>query len=113
MNNKTFGNMGEAQAFHYLVKNDYKILETNYTTKLGEIDIIAKKDNVLVFVEVKKRTTARFGLPREAVTPFKQHKIKLVASYYLQRTKSYDNVCRFDVIEIIGEEINHIQNAFI
>ena len=113
MNTKIPGKIGEAVAFNYLKQNDYKILETNYTCKMGEIDIIAKKDEIIVFVEVKARTTAKFGLPREAVTLYKQHKIKLVATYYLQKTKNFDKICRFDVIEILGENINHIQNAFL
>ena len=112
MKSKIKGRIGEAKAFYYLKEHNYKILETNYTCKLGEIDIIAEKDDVLVFVEIKARTTAKFGLPREAVTAYKQHKIKIVASYYLQKTKNFDKVCRFDVLEILGENINHIQNAF-
>ena len=112
MNTKIAGNSGEAQTFNYLIQNDYKILETNYKCKIGEIDIIAQKDNIIVFVEVKKRSSAKYGLPREAVTQFKQHKIKMVATYYLQKTKNFDKNCRFDVIEILGESINHIENAF-
>ena len=113
MNTKIPGKIGEAVAFNYLKQNDYKILETNFTCKMGEIDIIAKKDEIIVFVEVKARTTKKFGLPCEAVTPYKQHKIKLVATYYLQKTQNFDKICRFDVIEILGENINHIQNAFL
>ena len=113
MNTKIPGKIGEVVAFNYLKENNYKILETNYTCKLGEIDIIAQKDDIIVFVEVKARTTAKFGLPREAVTPYKQHKIKLVATFYLQKTKNFGKICRFDVIEILGGNINHIQNAFL
>ena len=112
MNTKILGNKGEALAKEFLKKQKCKILETNYSNKLGEIDIIAEKDDVLVFVEVKARTTLKFGLPRESVTAYKQHKIKMVASYYLQKTKQFNKVCRFDVIEILGDKINHIQNAF-
>ena len=113
MNTKIPGKIGEVVAFNYLKENNYKILETNYTCKLGEIDIIAQKDGIIVFVEVKARATAKFGLPCEAVTPYKQHKIKLVANFYLQKTKNFDKICRFDVIEILGGNINHIQNAFL
>ena len=112
MNTYIPGKIGEARAFNYLKENNYKILIINYKCKLGEIDIIAQKDDVLVFVEVKARTTLKFGLPRESVTAYKQHKIKMVASYYLQKTKQFNKVCRFDVIEILGDKINHIQNAF-
>ena len=71
--NKIVGNIGESMAIFYLQKNKYKILDTNYKTKFGEIDIIAKDaDDRIIFVEVKARNTARFGYPREAVTTQKQ-----------------------------------------
>lgn len=113
MNTKVLGSQGELLAKNYLLKNKYKILCTNFTCVLGEIDIIAQqKDKTIVFVEVKARTTKRFGLPREAVTPYKQNKIKKVALFYLQQTKNLDKNCRFDVVEILEDNINHIQNAF-
>ena len=66
--NKQKGNIGEALAYNYLLKNGYKILETNYKTSIGEIDIIATNDeNRIIFIEVKRRETAKFGYPREAV----------------------------------------------
>ena len=68
MRNKIFGRCGEAVAFNYLIENNYKILNTNFSCKLGEIDIIAQKDDYIVFVEVKARTSKLYGLPREAVT---------------------------------------------
>ena len=113
MDNKKLGNIGEALAFNYLVKHKYKILETNFSCVLGEIDLIAKKDDIYVFIEVKCRTTTKFGLPREAVTLYKQNKIKNVAKFYLQKVKGFDKVCRFDVIEVLDNKINHIINAFI
>ena len=113
MNTKIPGRQGEAVAFNYLIENNYKILSTNFTCKIGEIDIIAQQKDVIVFVEVKARSTSKFGLPREAVTPYKQRKIKMVATYYLQKTKNFNRSCRFDVIEILDGKINHIVNAFI
>ncbi len=113
MENKILGNMGEALAFNYLVKNKYKILEKNFSCCIGEIDLIAQKDDMYVFVEVKCRTTKKFGLPREAVTPYKQNKIKQVAKFYLQKVKGFDKVCRFDVIEVLDDKIEHIKNAFV
>ena len=113
MEHKLYGNAGEATAFYYLKENGYKIIKTNFVCKIGEIDIIAEKDNMLCFIEVKARNTAKFGLPREAVTYAKQRKIKMIASYFLQKTKMFDKICRFDVIEILGDKIEHIQNAFI
>ena len=112
MNTKILGLSGEVQARQFLLDNGYKILETNYTTKIGEIDIIAKINDVTVFVEVKDRQTKRFGLPREAVTPHKQNKIRMVAMQYMLSHKLMDSKVRFDCIEILGDNITHIQNAF-
>lgn len=110
---QTLGAMGEQQANQFLKQNNYKILQTNYKNKLGEIDIIATtKTGVLVFVEVKTRTTAKFGLPREAVTMHKQQKIRQVATLYLQQKHKLNQPVRFDVIDIWDNEITHIKNAF-
>lgn len=112
MNTKFLGVLGEAKAKQFLIDKGYKILETNYTTKLGEIDIVAKTGEITVFVEVKDRETKRFGLPREAVTPYKQRKVRLVAMQYIQSHKLLDRPVRFDCIEILGDTITHIENAF-
>ncbi len=113
MNTKILGNTGEVVAQQYLKKNKYKIIDTNFSCKLGEIDIIATKNDVIVFVEVKSKSSKKYGLPREMVTFYKQNKIKLVASYYLQKNSAFNKNCRFDVIEILDGQINHIENAFI
>lgn len=110
--NRVVGVIGESQAEKYLKKKKYKILNKNYKTILGEIDIVAKDKKTIVFVEVKKRETYQFGRPSEAVDEHKQQKIRNVALYYLKQFKLFDNPCRFDVIEIVGDEINHIENAF-
>ena len=112
MNTKILGVEGETLAKQFLIEKGYQILETNYTTKIGEIDIIAKQKDVIVFVEVKDRQTKRFGLPREAITPYKQRKIRLVATQYLQSHKAIDKRARFDCIEVLGDTITHIENAF-
>ncbi len=111
------GNKGfyfEEIAKRYLLINKYIILDTNFLCKFGEIDIIALKDGVLIFIEVKGRKNVDFGYPSEYVTPVKIKKIISTAKYYLMK-KNYDDVkCRFDVIEIIidKKEINYIENAF-
>ena len=112
MNTHIFGNQGEALAKKYLIKNKYKILETNYKNTIGEIDIIAKDKDTLVFVEVKARNSTRFGLPREAVTVYKQNKIHKVALGYLKFTHNMDAKIRFDCIEVLGDEVTHIKNCF-
>lgn len=104
----------EEVARRYLVDKKYVILDINFLCKFGEIDIIALKDGVLIFVEVKGRKNIDFGYPREYVTPTKIKKIISTANYYLMK-KKYDNIqCRFDIIEIVSnsKEINHIENAF-
>ncbi len=110
--NRKTGAEGEALAAKYLKKKGYKIVETNYSCKLGEIDIIAERKSVIVFVEVKTRTSAIFERPCEAVTPFKQMKIRQTAQFYLKEKRKLESDCRFDVIEVLDNEINHIENAF-
>src|SRR5690348_10664811 len=99
---KQIGNSGEEEAVNYLQKNGYKIIQKNYRCKIGEIDIIAKDSDYLVFIEVKSRKDNQYGAPGEAVNYFKQQKIIKVAQYYLM-TKGIDPNVRFDVVEIIGE----------
>ncbi len=111
----TFGKKGEILATNYLKNKGYKIIKNNYKNTLGEIDIIAKKDNYLIFVEVKTRISRAFGDPREAVDLKKQNKIRQVATMYLKQHGQLDTNCRFDVIAILGdcdEEVCHIENAF-
>jgi len=110
--NTVQGNIGEIKVVKYLENKKYKIIETNYKNKLGEIDIISKFKNTIVFVEVKARNTCAFGRPSEAVTLRKQQKIRNIASLYLIKNNLNDFPCRFDVIEVLDKEINHIENAF-
>ena len=110
--NKIVGNAGEIIAQNFLKKKKYKILETNYSNAIGEIDIIALQKNVIVFVEVKTRSSNEFGRPCEAVTLYKQNKIRTVASYYLMIKGWSERDVRFDVIEVLDDEINQIENAF-
>lgn len=110
--NKVVGTDGEAIAEGFLKKKKYKILDKNYRAIVGEIDIIAQKGKMIVFVEVKRRETLAYGRPSEAVNNQKQYKIKRSAEEYLMRKKLQGSPIRFDVIEILGEEISHIENAF-
>ncbi len=113
MNTKILGASGEQQAAKFLKEKGYKILETNFSNKIGEIDIIAKDKEFVVFVEVKARSTKAFGLPSEAVNFHKQQKVHQVALSYLKSKKILEKVqCRFDVVEVLGDEIRHIENAF-
>lgn len=114
--NYSKGKKGEELVISYLKNLNYSILEVNYRTPIGEIDIIALDENILVFVEVKSRKSRKYGEAAEAVNMYKQQKIINTAMLYLQ-SKGYTNIqSRFDVVEVyyIGNgEINHFQNAFI
>ncbi len=112
MKNNIEGDIGEISATQFLENNGYKILHTKYKTKFGEIDIIALKDGVIVFVEVKRRSTLAYGRPIEAIDYRKQQKIRRVAEFYLMINRKYYSDCRFDVIEILDKQINHLVNAF-
>ena len=100
----------------YLKKRGYRILQQNYRNRLGEIDIIAKEKNVIVFIEVKAKRSNFFGHPKYAVTPKKQKKISMVALSYLKQTKQMQTSARFDVVTVQFShqncEIELIKNAF-
>lgn len=106
------GKIGESKAVHFLKTNGYKIIQTNYKNYIGEIDIIASDGEVLCFVEVKTRTSLKYGLPREAVTFSKQNKIKNVAKVYLQNKELNYKAYRFDVLEVIDDDCTLIKGAF-
>lgn len=112
MNSRIKGKLGEWIAEKYLKLHFYKVLERNFKTKTGEIDIIAKKKNTIVFVEVKLRTSIEKGLPREAVNYRKQKHIQNTALCYLKYKNCMESDIRFDVIEILNFKITHIKNAF-
>jgi putative endonuclease len=105
------GKEGENLAVEYLLKKGYKILERNFRTPFGELDIVAKDKNYIVIVEVKRRLSDKYGQPELAVDYNKQEKLKKLAIYYLGKLgKEYP--VRFDVIAIKDREIKHIENAF-
>jgi len=104
---------GELYAAHYLIKKRYKLVDARYTGRFGEIDLIVRNKNFIVFVEVKLRKNKNFGTAGEAVTYSKQQKIVKTALQWI-KTYKCDLQPRFDVVEIYTElgEINHIENAF-
>jgi len=111
-----YGAQSESLAARLLKQRGYRILETNYRTPLGEIDIIARDRDTIVFVEVKARRSLGFGGPKWAVTPKKQRKISMVALYYLKTTRQSQAKARFDVVAIRSlvepPQVEIIQNAF-
>ncbi|HHW30532.1 MAG TPA: YraN family protein [Clostridiaceae bacterium] len=121
-NNKNLGNIGEKAAIDFLCKNNYHIIHTNFRAgKLGEIDIVARENEYICFIEVKTRSSLSFGIPSESVTSRKQNVIRKVAAVYLSRNHANESSVRFDIVEVYvkrkaGEveitQINLIKNAF-
>lgn len=99
-----FGDLGENYAVRLLEKKGYKIIERNFKTKLGEIDIVAMLGDSLIFVEVKTRWSKKFGLPEEAVTPWKLAKIRRVAQYYFITHSRLPQKGQIEVVAIEVEE---------
>lgn len=113
---RRLGMQGEEKAVSYLTGHGYKVIGRNYHTRYGEIDIICAKGNDLIFVEVKTRTSLKFGHPEEAITPKKVDHLKKAALIFLSSMNQPYRQIHFDVITILiqdgQEKINHIKNAF-
>jgi len=116
MEKKELGKKGEEVALRFLKKKGYRIIEKNYACKMGEMDIIAKEKDTLVFIEVKTRTSALFGPPQLAVNFSKQRQLSKVALNYLKENRLEEVKARFDVVAILlgqkEEGIELIRNAF-
>jgi len=116
--NQTTGAKGEELAAAHLLRSGYCILERNYRSRGGEVDIVAKaQDGSIVFVEVKTRRSLAYGLPQLAVTVRKQRQIAKGALSWLTRNRLHDRSARFDVIAVllhdgVTYELEHIVNAF-
>lgn len=119
--NKAVGGFGESNVVKYLTKLNYKILTKNYNCRFGEIDIVALDKDCLVFVEVKTRTTDKYGAPENAVNYWKKKHITLTARNYIEQFHMQEYFARFDVVEVFAknadntfkiDRINIIKNAF-
>ena len=111
-NRRKTGTDYERAAGFYLEQEGWKILEYNYRSRNGEIDIVARDGEYLVFCEVKYRSDGKKGSPLEAVDARKQQRIRRAALYYLTEHGKSDVPCRFDVIGIEGTKVTHIRDAF-
>ena len=109
---KLLGLTGEQLSCKRLKRLGYKILERNYVTPFGEADIIAKKGEVICFVEVKTRSNLKYGTPSEAVNYKKQQKYVNIANYYLQQNEIEDMQVSFIVAEVLKGKVNLIVDAF-
>lgn len=107
------GDIGEDMAIEYLLSRGFSIISRKYRSKIGEIDCVARDiDGTIVFIEVKSSRSTAFGNPLFRVTPSKQKTIARMALLYIVEHKLTGMPCRFDVIGVIGERIDHLQNAF-
>ncbi len=109
---RELGKAGEDLALSHLLSLGYTLLERNYRGRRGEIDLVLRDGETVVFVEVKRRTSGAFGLPEEAVDGRKQRRIAAVAAGYLARHGLADRPCRFDVVAVQGGEVRHLIGAF-
>ncbi len=118
--NQNIGRVGEAIAKNYLIDKGYKIIETGFkSNRWGELDIVCSKNSILVFVEVKTRTSREFGVPESAVTIHKIRALKRTAIYYCKTHPECSKSLRIDVISIILDNnltnvkyFKHYKNAF-
>ena len=114
---RKFGDWGERLAEHFLKQKGYIIIEKNFNTRYGEIDLVSKKGDRFVFVEVKTRKTRRFGTPEEAVTRKKQEHLIAAAQIYLSSHNIFSADWQIDVLAIEGEpdgekvRVRHLENA--
>jgi putative endonuclease len=115
---KQAGDLGERLAAKFLSRAGYSVLARKYRCKSGEIDIIAKDKDTLVFVEVRSRTYTEYGLPSESIDHRKQEHIKRAASEFLKRFDLFDYNCRFDCVSVLFDnkfklkQIELIKDAF-
>lgn len=113
LDRKAVGDAGEELGRAFLEKKGYRILERNYRTRFGEIDCVARDKRDIVFVEIKLRRSAAFGMPFEAVTPAKQRRMTAASLQYLKERRLHNETVRFDVVSIEpGGKIELIKSAF-
>jgi putative endonuclease len=113
MNNRAVGTEFEQKAADYLSGNGYQILNRNFRCKIGEIDLIAKNEGYLCFIEVKYRSGTSKGFPAEAINYNKIRRITRTAEFYMLLHKlPQDTPCRFDAVVILEHDISLIKNAF-
>lgn len=114
-NSKKLGNLGENLVVKWLYKNGFRILKKNFATRLGEIDIIAEKQDLIAFIEVKTRKKSYFPLST-VIVPSKQRKIIITAKLFLSQNEIINKACRFDVATVILNsskyDIEYLEDAF-
>lgn len=112
------GKLGEDLALQHILQQQYQIIQRNFRCKTGEIDIIAKDRHIVVFIEVRAKTSDAYGPAYNMVTPSKHKQVKRVALHYISQQNLINTQFRFDVIGITFQpgsddyQLDHIQNAF-
>ena len=109
---RILGADGEERAAAWYEAHGYSVVARNWRCREGELDLVVRKGRELVFVEVKTRTTDRFGLPVEAITPAKQRRLRGLAGRYLTETGVRAGSLRFDVVAILAGRLEVIEAAF-
>jgi putative endonuclease len=112
MHNRGKGNLYEDKTVHTLIEKGFVILDRNYLCKLGEIDIIAKDEAVLVFIEVKYRMNDKYGHPSESINYYKKKHILNTAKWYVKEKRYYDRAIRFDVAIWFEGKLEYYKGAF-
>lgn len=110
--NQVLGAFGEDRAVEWYEANGYAVVARNWRGTGGEIDVIARRDGVLIISEVKTRSSDRFGLPAEAITPAKQRRLRRLAAQYLAAAKPGRCDVRFDVVSVLAGRVEVIEAAF-
>lgn len=110
--NQILGAFGEDRAVEWYESNGYVVVARNWRGTSGEIDIIAHKAGVLVISEVKTRSSDRFGVPAEAITPAKQRRLRRLAAEYMTAAKPGRCDVRFDVVSVLAGQVEVIEAAF-
>jgi len=108
---QSLGKEGEVIAARFLTEKKYELIEKNYRYGHGEIDLIVKKDNILIFVEVKFRSCSAFGYPEESVRSAKRKKVLDTAEAFIAQINWKSDI-RFDIVAITGKEVEHFEDAF-
>jgi len=110
---RALGALAEARAAEFLERKAYRIVDRNWTCRGGEIDLVClDRDGTLVFVEVRARSSSSHGTPLETVVDLKRRRLLRAAEIYLHVKKRHDCACRFDVVGISGDVIEHVEDAF-
>jgi putative endonuclease len=110
---RALGAQAEARAAEFLQRKGYRVVDRNWTCRGGEIDLVCLDgDGTLVFVEVRARRSSSHGTPLETIVDLKRQRLLRAAEIYLHVKKRHDCACRFDVVAISGDTVEHVEDAF-